>query len=54
MDFQAITVQLPGGQQEPFLFTVKNLVANSQPGLNAITTSTDFRRRLQSSVLSDL
>jgi photosystem II oxygen-evolving enhancer protein 1 len=42
MDFQAITVQLPGGQQEPFLFTVKGLVAESQPGLNAITTSTDF------------
>jgi photosystem II oxygen-evolving enhancer protein 1 len=42
MDFQAITVQLPGGQQEPFLFTVKDLVARSQPGLNAITTSTDF------------
>ncbi|MGF1570407.1 MAG: photosystem II manganese-stabilizing polypeptide [Nodosilinea sp.] len=42
MDFQAITVQLPGGQQEPFLFTVKGLVAESQPGLGAITTSTDF------------
>ncbi|NMF83422.1 photosystem II manganese-stabilizing polypeptide [Nodosilinea sp. P-1105] len=42
MDFQATTVQLPGGQQEPFLFTVKGLVAESQPGLNAITTSTDF------------
>jgi photosystem II oxygen-evolving enhancer protein 1 len=42
MDFQAITVQLPGGQQEPFLFTVKGLVAQSQSGLNAITTSTDL------------
>jgi photosystem II oxygen-evolving enhancer protein 1 len=42
MDFQAITVQLPGGEQEPFLFTVKELVAQSQPGLNAVTTSTDF------------
>lgn len=42
MDFQAITVQLPGGQQEPFLFTVKGLVANSQPGLSSLTTSTDF------------
>ena len=27
--------QLPGGQQEPFLFTVKDLVAKSQPGLSA-------------------
>ncbi|MBD2424534.1 photosystem II manganese-stabilizing polypeptide [Phormidium sp. FACHB-1136] len=42
IDFQAITVQLPGGQQEPFLFTVKGLVAQSQPGLGALTTSTDF------------
>ncbi len=42
IDFQAITVQLPGGQQEPFLFTVKGLKARSQPGLNAITTYTDL------------
>jgi photosystem II oxygen-evolving enhancer protein 1 len=42
IDFQAITVQLPGGEQEPFLFTVKNLVARSQSGLNAITTYTDL------------
>jgi photosystem II oxygen-evolving enhancer protein 1 len=42
IDFQAITVQLPGGEQEPFLFTVKNLVAHSQSGLNAITTYTDL------------
>jgi len=42
MDFQAITVQLPGGQQEPFLFTVKGLVAQSQPGQSALTTSVDF------------
>ncbi|NJL46120.1 MAG: Photosystem II manganese-stabilizing polypeptide, partial [Leptolyngbyaceae cyanobacterium SM2_3_12] len=43
MDFQAITVQLPGGQQEPFLFTVKGLEARTQPGLNALTTSTTLR-----------
>ena len=42
IDFQAITVQLPGGEQEPFLFTVKGLVARSQSGLNAITTYTDL------------
>lgn len=42
MDFQAITVLLPGGDQIPFLFTIKGLKAKSQPGLNAITTSTDF------------
>ncbi|MCA1992803.1 MAG: photosystem II manganese-stabilizing polypeptide [Coleofasciculus sp. S288] len=42
IDFQAITVQLAGGEQIPFLFTVKNLVAKSQPGLDSINTSTDF------------
>ncbi len=42
MDFQAITVQLPGGERVPFLFTIKSLVAKSQPGLDSINTSTDF------------
>lgn len=42
LDFQAITVQMPGGERVPFLFTVKDLVAQSQPGLSSINTSTDF------------
>jgi photosystem II oxygen-evolving enhancer protein 1 len=42
LDFQAITVQLPGGERVPFLFTIKNLVAQSQPSLISINTSTDF------------
>ncbi|MEH2311549.1 MAG: photosystem II manganese-stabilizing polypeptide [Nostoc sp.] len=42
LDFQAITVQLPGGERVPFLFTIKNLVAQTQPGLTTINTSTDF------------
>ena len=42
MDFQPITVLLPGGEQIPFLFTIKGLKAQSQAGLNAVTTSTDF------------
>jgi photosystem II oxygen-evolving enhancer protein 1 len=42
LDFQAITVQLPGGERVPFLFTIKNLVAQTQPSLNSINTSTDF------------
>ncbi|MCS6782428.1 MAG: photosystem II manganese-stabilizing polypeptide [Gloeomargarita sp. SKYBB_i_bin120] len=41
-DFQPITVQLPGGERVPFLFTIKELVAQSQPGATAINTSTDF------------
>ncbi len=43
LDFQAITVQMPGGERVPFLFTVKGLVAQSQPGLGSINTSTDFQ-----------
>jgi len=42
LDFQATTVQMPGGERVPFLFTVKGLVAQSQPGLSSINTSTDF------------
>jgi photosystem II oxygen-evolving enhancer protein 1 len=42
LDFQAITVQLPGGERVPFLFTIKDLVAKSQPGVDSINTSTDF------------
>uniref|UniRef100_B8HTW9 Photosystem II extrinsic protein O n=1 Tax=Cyanothece sp. (strain PCC 7425 / ATCC 29141) TaxID=395961 RepID=B8HTW9_CYAP4 len=41
-DFQPITVQLPGGERVPLLFSVKNLVATTQPGLTSINTSTDF------------
>ncbi|BAZ16843.1 photosystem II manganese-stabilizing protein PsbO [Calothrix sp. NIES-4071] len=42
-DFQATTVKLPGGELVPFLFTVKGLVATTQPGLTSINTSTDFK-----------
>lgn len=42
IDFQAITVLLPGGEEVPFLFTIKNLIAQTQPNLNAINASTDF------------
>ena len=42
IDFQAITVKMPGGELVPFLFTVKELVATSKPGIESITTSTDF------------
>ncbi|MEB3827737.1 photosystem II manganese-stabilizing polypeptide [Phormidium sp. CCY1219] len=42
IDFQAITVLLPGGEEVPFLFTIKQLVASSQPGVDSINTSTDF------------
>jgi photosystem II oxygen-evolving enhancer protein 1 len=43
IDFQAITVKLPGGESVPFLFTVKGLVAQTQPNITSINTSTDFK-----------
>lgn len=42
IDFQPITVQLPGGEQIPFLFTIKGLTAQTEPGLENINTSTDL------------
>lgn len=42
MDFQAITVLLPGGEQVPFLFTIKKLVASAELAPEGINTSTDF------------
>jgi photosystem II oxygen-evolving enhancer protein 1 len=42
MDFQAVTVQLPGGKRVPFLFTIKSLVAQTEPGFTSVNTSTDF------------
>ncbi len=42
LDFQAATVLLPGGEEVPFLFTIKGLVANTEPGNTSINASTDF------------
>ncbi len=42
LDFQPITVQLPGGEQVPFLFTIKDLIAQSPEPVEFINTSTDF------------
>lgn len=47
LDFQAITVQLPGGERIPFLFTIKELVATTQPGVQSINTSTDFQGKFK-------
>ncbi|NEQ95724.1 MAG: Photosystem II manganese-stabilizing polypeptide [Cyanothece sp. SIO2G6] len=41
-DFQPITVLLPGGEEVPFLFTIKGLVAKAIVGTDGINTSTDF------------
>lgn len=42
IDFQPVTVQLAGGEQVPFFFTIKELVAKSQAGMESINSSTDF------------
>ncbi|MEC4807065.1 MAG: photosystem II manganese-stabilizing polypeptide [Jaaginema sp. PMC 1079.18] len=42
IDFQPITVQIPGGEQFPFLFTVKNLVASTETPADSINASVDF------------
>jgi photosystem II oxygen-evolving enhancer protein 1 len=42
IDFQAITVKMPGGELVPFLFTIKELVATSDATVTALNTSTDF------------
>mmetsp|Transcript_17844 Transcript_17844/g.30373 ORF Transcript_17844/g.30373 Transcript_17844/m.30373 type:complete len:313 (+) Transcript_17844:55-993(+) len=36
IDYAPTTVQLPGGERVPFLFTVKNLVAKSEGAANSI------------------
>jgi photosystem II oxygen-evolving enhancer protein 1 len=42
IDFQAITVKMPGGELVPFLFTIKELVATSAEPVTVLNTSTDF------------
>ncbi len=42
IDFQPVTVQLPGGEQVPFFFTIKNLVGKTEPGFSSINSSIDF------------
>lgn len=42
IDFQAITVLLPAGEEFPFLFTVKGLQATTAEASDSINTSTTF------------
>uniref|UniRef100_A0A7S0BT77 Uncharacterized protein n=1 Tax=Rhodosorus marinus TaxID=101924 RepID=A0A7S0BT77_9RHOD len=42
IDYAATTVQLPGGERVPFLFTIKELVATSEGTGNSITNATEF------------
>jgi photosystem II oxygen-evolving enhancer protein 1 len=42
MDYQPITVQMPGGERIAILFTIKGYNAKTGPGLNGISTSADF------------
>merc|ERR1712159_478794 len=42
IDYAATTVQMPGGERVPFLFTVKNLVAKSTEATNKIESGTQL------------
>lgn len=42
LDYQPITVQMPGGERVAILFSMKGYTATTQAGLGGITTSTDF------------
>jgi photosystem II oxygen-evolving enhancer protein 1 len=42
IDFQPITVQVPGGEQFPFFFTIKSLEGRTEPGFTSINSSVDF------------
>jgi photosystem II oxygen-evolving enhancer protein 1 len=42
IDFQAATVLLPGGEEVPFLFTIKQFVGSTNSGAEFINASTDF------------
>merc|ERR1719183_2568392 len=42
IDYAPTTVQLPGGERVPFLFTVKNLVAKTSEPTSEINTKTKF------------
>lgn len=42
IDFQPVTVQLPGNKRVPMLFTIKGLVAKSQSGSDGLNPSTRF------------
>lgn len=42
IDFQPITILLPGGEQVPFMFTVKHFDGKTEPGFDTLNASTDF------------
>jgi photosystem II oxygen-evolving enhancer protein 1 len=42
LDYQPITVQMPGGERVAILFSMKGYTASTQAGLGGITISTDF------------
>ncbi len=42
IDFQPITVLLPGGEEVPFFFTIKKFTGKTEPGFTSINSSIDF------------
>jgi photosystem II oxygen-evolving enhancer protein 1 len=47
IDFQPVTVQLPGGEQVPFFFTIKRYKGSTEPGFTALNSSADFEGSFQ-------
>jgi photosystem II oxygen-evolving enhancer protein 1 len=42
IDFQPITIQIPGGEQFPFFYTIKSFEGQTEPGFTSINSSVDF------------
>jgi photosystem II oxygen-evolving enhancer protein 1 len=42
IDFQPITVLLPGGEEVPFFYTMKSFVGKTESGFSSINSSVDF------------
>ncbi len=47
LDYQPITVQMPGGERVAILFTIKGFQASTQPGLKGLGSSADFVGKTQ-------
>ncbi|MGQ9864738.1 MAG: photosystem II manganese-stabilizing polypeptide [Pseudanabaenaceae cyanobacterium] len=47
LDYQPITVKMPGGEMVAFLFSMKNFEGRTAPGVNAISTAIDFEGEME-------
>lgn len=47
LDYQPITVKMPGGEMVAFLFSMKNFEGRTEPGVNGISTAIDFEGEME-------